>query len=122
MLSKLHQTHAVSMDHDVFSSIIAICVCNIAPAVNAQNAWTLDSQSDWIDGTASQSHLIDQWTDWATVKESYDYNLSFAKQVAKSPARLDPSALPAGFGFQFKIKDTTENPSQPILDKIEIDY
>ena len=45
------------MNHCVFSLIIAVCVCNIAPAVNAPNAWTVDSQSDWIDGTASQSHL-----------------------------------------------------------------
>ncbi len=67
---------------------------------------------------------INQWTDWATVKESYDYIPGFAKQVAKTPARLDLSELPEGFGFQFeiKIKDTTENPSQPILDKIEIAF
>ena len=67
---------------------------------------------------------INHWSDWATVKENYDYIPGFAKQVAKSPATLDLSELPPGFGFQFEIeiKDTTENPSQPILDKVEIDF
>jgi len=67
---------------------------------------------------------INQWTDWEAVKERYDYIPGFAKQVAKTPAKLDVSKLPEGFGFQFeiKIKDTTENLSQPILDKIAIQF
>ena len=67
---------------------------------------------------------INHWSDWVTVKENYDYIPGFAKQVAKSPATLDLSELPPGFGFQFEIEiqDTTENPSQPILDKVEIDF
>lgn len=67
---------------------------------------------------------VDQWTDWQQVKESYDHTPGFAKQVAKTPAQLDLSGLPAGFGFQFevKLKDTTENESKPILDKIELQF
>jgi hypothetical protein len=58
------------------------------------------------------------------VKETYDYTPGFAKQVSKKPASLDLSQLPPGFGIQFeiKMKDTTENSSQPILDKIEIGF
>ena len=53
-------------------------------------------------------------------KERYDYTHGFAKQVHKTPARLDLSELPNGFGFQLEIKltDTTENKSKPILDKV----
>jgi hypothetical protein len=67
---------------------------------------------------------IDDWTDWTNVKETYDYTPGFAKQVSKTPASLDLSKLPPGFGIQFeiKMKDTTENSSQPILDKIEIGF
>ncbi|MDV6031919.1 MAG: hypothetical protein F9B45_17880 [Phycisphaera sp. RhM] len=63
---------------------------------------------------------IDKWTEWQAVKETYDYIPGFAKQVAKTPARLDLSELPAGYGFQFevKIKDSTENQSKPILDRV----
>jgi len=67
---------------------------------------------------------INQWTDWKQVKEAYDYIEGFAKQVAKTPATLDLSALPAGHGFQYEIKltDTTENPSSPTIDKIELSF
>ncbi|MGB7344052.1 MAG: hypothetical protein WBD20_07550 [Pirellulaceae bacterium] len=67
---------------------------------------------------------IDNWTDWQAVKETYNGIPGFAKQVAKKPASLDLSELPAGFGFQFEIKiqDTTANESRPILDKIELTF
>lgn len=67
---------------------------------------------------------IDQWTDWQTVKESYDYIPGFSKQVAKKPAALDLSSLPEGYGFQFEVRmtDTTENASKPILDKVEMSF
>jgi len=67
---------------------------------------------------------VDQWTDWQEVTESYDYIAGFSKQVAKTPAELDLSSLPAGYGFQFEIKltDTTENESKPILDKVSLSF
>ena len=67
---------------------------------------------------------IDQWTDWSKVTESYDYVEGFSKQVAKTPAKLDLSELPAGFGFQYEIKlsDSTENASKPVLDSVTLDF
>lgn len=67
---------------------------------------------------------VDQWSDWQTVKESYDYIPGFAKQVAKTPAVLDLSNLPEGYGFQFEIRltDTTENKSKPILDSVNLHF
>ncbi|GAA3651387.1 hypothetical protein [Flavivirga jejuensis] len=67
---------------------------------------------------------INQWSDWQIVKEEYDYIEGFAKQIGKVPAELDLSSLPEGYGFQFevKIKDTTENESKPILDKVEVTF
>ena len=67
---------------------------------------------------------IDQWTDWAEVKESYDYIEGFSKQIAKTPATLDLSKLPAGFGFQVELRltDSTENKSKPMLDSLSVSF
>ena len=67
---------------------------------------------------------VDQWTDWQSVKENYDYTSGFSKQVTKTPASLDLSGLPEGYGFQFEVRmtDTTENASKPILDRIHLSF
>ncbi|GAA4458803.1 hypothetical protein [Novipirellula rosea] len=67
---------------------------------------------------------VDHWSDWQVVKETYDSMPGFAKQIAKTPASLDLSDLPAGFGFQFEVKltDTTSNESKPMLDKIQVSF
>ena len=66
----------------------------------------------------------DQWTDWKEVKEAYDYIPGFSKQVKKTPASLDVSSLPEGYGFQFEIKltDSTDNKSKPILESVELGF
>ena len=63
---------------------------------------------------------IDQWTPWTNISESYDYIQGFSKQVAKTPASLDASSLPTGYGFQFELKltDTTSNASKPIIEEV----
>ena len=67
---------------------------------------------------------IDQWTQWARVKEAYDYTEGFSKQISKTPAALDASKLPAGFGFAFELKlaDTTENKSKPMIDRVTVEF
>lgn len=67
---------------------------------------------------------IDQWTDWMQVKESYDYIPGFSKQVATTPAQMDVSKLPAGYGFQVELRltDTTENRSKPIIDGMTLSF
>ena len=72
----------------------------------------------------SNDGAVDQWTDWQAVKESYDYIPGFSKQVAKTPAKIDLSGLPGGYGFQFELKitDTTDNASKPILDEVILSF
>lgn len=67
---------------------------------------------------------VDQWSDWKVVTENYDYTPGFAKQVQKTSADMDLSALPQGYGFQFEVRmtDTTENKSKPILDKVVLSF
>lgn len=67
---------------------------------------------------------IDQWTEWQSVFEQYALVEGFAKQVGKSPAKLDLAGLPEGFGFQFEVKvtETTKNGVKPILDGVVISF
>lgn len=66
----------------------------------------------------------DQWSEWTELKESYDYIEGFAKQIKRTPAQLDLSGLPEGFGFQVELKltDTTENKSKPIIEALEMTF
>lgn len=67
---------------------------------------------------------IDNWTDWTVVTESYDYIQGFSKQIAKTPAELDLSNLPAGYGFQTQLRltDSTDNKSKPIIDRLTLSF
>ncbi len=68
--------------------------------------------------------LVNEWSDWQVVKEQYDYIKGFSKQIEKTPAQMNFSDLPKGYGFQFEVKmtDTTENESKPILDKVVVSF
>ena len=67
---------------------------------------------------------VNNWTKWSETKESYDYVEGFSKQVAKTPARLDLSDLPEGFGFQVELRltDTTTNTSKPLIESLELSF
>ena len=67
---------------------------------------------------------IDQWTDWTEIKESYDYIKGFSKQIARTPAELDLSKLPAGYGFQIELRltDSTKNKSKPIIERMSLSF
>lgn len=66
----------------------------------------------------------DQWSDWQTVQETYEHRPGFVKHVNRTPAAMDLSDLPEGYGFQFelRIQDTTENESKPLLDAVRLDF
>jgi len=63
---------------------------------------------------------IDTWGEWQVASEHYDYMEGFSKQIKKVPAQLELSSLPEAYGFQveFKVSDSTENESKPIIDKM----
>jgi hypothetical protein len=67
---------------------------------------------------------LDQWTDWIEVKETYDYCKGFSKHVDKTPARIELHDLPAGYGFgsELRLTDTTENKSQPMMDRVTLTF
>ncbi len=67
---------------------------------------------------------IDDWTGWQAVKETYDHKHGYARVVDVTPAELDLSSLPKGYGFkfEFRVKDQTTNTSIPIIDYVEISF
>jgi len=96
-----------------------------------QQATDYVSDGPWVESVEARLGVdtdndgkVDQWTDWQQVKESYDYIEGFSKQVARTPASLDASKLPAGFGFAFELKltDTAENKSKPMLDRVMVEF
>ena len=98
--------------------------------VTQQNT-DISSPGPWVDGVEVRGGVdtdndgqVDEWTEWQTVKESYDYTPGFAKQIKKTPASLDLSGLPQGYGFQFEVRltDTTDNKSKPMLDKVTMTF
>ena len=51
-------------------------------------------------------------------------NSGRVNDLAKTPAKVNLSGLPEGFGFQFEVKisDTTEDSSKLILDKVSLTF
>lgn len=89
------------------------------------------SPGPWVDGVEARVGVdtnkdgkADQWTSWQKVKEGYDHTPGFAKVIQRTPAQIDLSELPPGFGFQFefKIQDTTNNKSIPIIDQVTLSF
>lgn len=89
------------------------------------------SSGPWVDGVSVRAGVdttkdgkADTWTDWTTVSETYDHVEGFAKQIAKKPAALDLSGLPAGYGVQFELrtKDVPGNVVRPVIDRVTVEY
>ena len=89
------------------------------------------SPGPWVDGVQGRAGVdtdndgkIDQWTEWQSVKESYDHKPGYAKHVVKTPAVIDTKGLPKGYGFQFEIKIDAANGAvaKPLLDKVTIGF
>ena len=89
------------------------------------------SPGPWVDGVEARAGVdtdgngtIDQWTDWQTVSESYDHKPGYARVVDVTPAQLELSGLPAGYGFQFefRIDNTLIRNVSPIMDRVELAF
>ena len=81
------------------------------------------SPGPWVESVSARVGVdtgndgtIDRWTDWTEVRETYDYIPGFSKQIQRTPATLDLSELPAGYGFQIELNltDTTANKPKPM--------
>ena len=66
--------------------------------------------------------VINHWSDWEEVKESYNHTEGYSKHIAKTAAAIALTDLPGGYAFQFEFKmvDATDNKSMPIMDKVSL--
>lgn len=89
------------------------------------------SPGPWVDGVEARAGVdtdgdtvIDQWTTWQTVGESYDHKAGYVRVVEKTPAQLDLSSLAPGynFEFEFRIDDTVVSGTSPIMDRAEFSF
>ncbi len=67
---------------------------------------------------------VDEWSDWAEMRESYDYIPGFSKQVKRTPAKVDLTGMSEGYGFQVELKltDSTENESKPMIESMCLSF
>jgi hypothetical protein len=89
------------------------------------------SPGPWVDGVEARTGVdadgngsIDTWTGWQTVREQYSHTPGHIRVVTLTPAALDLSALPAGYGFQFefRVDDTVVAGVSPVMDRVEMSF
>ena len=89
------------------------------------------SPGPWVDGVEARVGVdvdadgtVDQWTAWQSVVERYDHTPGYARVVATTPAQLNLSGLPEGYGFQFefRIDNTVVADISPIMDRVVMQF
>ncbi len=97
--------------------------------ITQENDFT--SPGPWVDGVEARAGVDtdgdgtnDQWTAWQSVGESYDYTPGYVRVVTATPAQVDLSGLPEGYGFsfEFRIDDTVVSGAAPIMDSVVMDF
>jgi hypothetical protein len=92
---------------------------------------SFQSPGPWVNGVEARAGAdidgngtIDTWTTWQTVREQYSHTPNFLRVVTLTPAQLDLSGLPGGYGFQFefRVDDTVVANVSPIMDRVEMTY
>lgn len=80
------------------------------------------SDGPWIDGVQARAGVdidndgkIDQWTEFANIKETYQQKSGFVRVVEKKPASIDVTSLPAGYSYSVEFKLSQHNQLKPVI-------
>lgn len=96
-----------------------------------QQSTDYTSPGPWVDGVEARAGVdtdgdgnIDQWTTWQAINESYSHTPGYARVVTKTPAEIDLSSLPEGFGFEFefRINNSVVPAVSPIMDRVTMTF
>lgn len=89
-----------------------------------QGSDDFSSTGPWVEGVEAQAGvdtdgdgIVDEWTEYQTIEESYFHIEDFAKVYGVNDAVLDLSSLPEGYGLQFRFRSS--NP-QAVFDRISL--
>jgi hypothetical protein len=88
------------------------------------------STGPWVDSVTARVGVdidndgkIDHWTAWQKVTEKYQQKTGFVKHVERTPATLNLSSLPAGYGFSFEYRTQADpNGVTPTLNKVSMSF
>ena len=89
-----------------------------------QRSQDFSSTGPWVDGVEAQAGVdtdgdgvVDEWTEYQTVNESYFHIEGFAKAYGANDATLDLSSLPEGYGLQIRFRASN---TLAVLDSIAL--
>jgi hypothetical protein len=67
--------------------------------------------------------VIDMWTPWTIVRDTYARKPGFARIVDRTPATLDLSSLPASTVFQFEYRVTpVHSDAPPVIERVSMEF
>jgi len=94
-----------------------------------QNNTDYISDGPWVGGVevrvgvdTNNDKKINQWSEWATIKETYSDIEGVSKQIAMKPASLNLSSLPDGFGFQVEIRLNGQGKVKPEINTVTLSF
>ncbi|MDQ8197869.1 hypothetical protein QEH56_06910 [Pelagicoccus enzymogenes] len=89
------------------------------------------SPGPWVEGVTARVGVdtdndgkIDQWTEWQDISETYNLRPGFSRVVDKTPAAIDLTSLPAGYGhsFEFRTEDLPKQVARPKMKSITLEF
>jgi len=89
------------------------------------------SPGPWVGGVQARVGVdtsgdgqVNEWTNWAEVKESYAQKPGYMRVIETTPAGMDLASLPAGYGFCFEYRTQARDGQMVnvVMEEVEITF